>query len=162
MNKRDAFSILNINAGHVTPSDIKAAYRKATLLYHPDRNPAGLEMMKMINAAYATVKDFQGAVEHSEHRNYSEDLNKALNAIINLGLTIEVCGAWAWVSGNTKPHRETLKAAGYQWAPQKQRWYFRPEGHKSYNRSAWSMEQIRARYGSETLKDEQRQLSAAY
>ena len=40
MKIQDAAKILNVS-GHVTPKDIKAAYRKAAMKYHPDRNPAG-------------------------------------------------------------------------------------------------------------------------
>lgn len=158
MNIKDAFSILNIS-GNVTPSDIKKAYRKATAKYHPDRNPAGLEMMKLINAAYEAIKDFEGDAEKGKDQNYGETLNAALNAIINLGLKIEICGAWIWASGNTKIHREALKTAGYLWSPKKTSWYFRPSEYKSYNRSSWSMEKIRSTYGSHTIKDEQRHLA---
>ena len=162
MNTKDAFSILNIQSGHATPEDIKLAYRKACALYHPDRNPAGLEMMKLVNLAYEALKDFEGDVEACHEKNYGEVLNKALNVVVNLGLDIEVCGVWVWVSGNTKPHKETLKAGGYLWAPKKMQWYFRPNQHKSFNRSSWSMDKIRETYGSETIKSQQRNLQAAH
>ena len=158
MNINDAFSILNIS-GHVTPACIKTAYRKATAKYHPDRNLAGLEMMKLINAAYEAIKNFEGDAEKNDHENYGDALNTALNAIINFGLDIEICGAWIWVNGNTKIYREQLKAAGYRWAPQKLSWYFRPIEYKSSNRSSWSKEKIRNAYGSYVVKEEQKKLS---
>jgi hypothetical protein len=27
---------------------------------------------------------------------------------------IEICGLWVWVGGETKKHKDTLKAAGYK------------------------------------------------
>ena len=47
MKISDALSILGINRNY-TPEIIKQAYRKSCSVYHPDRNPSGLEMMKMI------------------------------------------------------------------------------------------------------------------
>ena len=153
MNQKDALSILNIQPGHITPADIKTAYRKAAAKFHPDHNPAGLEMMKLVNIAYETLKNYEGDIEQSEAalKNYGDVLNAALNEVIDLGFEIEVCGAWVWLHGDTKPHRELLKAAGYKWSPKKTCWYFRPEDYKSFNRSSWSMDKIRANYGSEAV-----------
>jgi curved DNA-binding protein CbpA len=160
MNTKDALSILNLS-GQITPTDIKTAYRKAAAKYHPDHNPAGLEMMKLVNVAYETLKDFEGDAQQSTTRNYGEAINDALNAIINFGLAIEICGAWVWLSGDTRTHREALKAAGFKWAPKKKQWYFRPEEYKSSNRTSWTMEKIREAYGSEKVTSSQKQLLAA-
>ena len=109
--------------------------------------------MQLINAAYETRKDCEGSVENtaadSQGRTYPEAVNAALNAIIGLaGLDIEIYGAWVWVGSNTYPHRATLKAAGFYFAGQKKRWYFRPEDWRSTSRDSCSMDDIRARYGS--------------
>ena len=32
-----------------------------------------------------------------------------------------------WVSGNTKPMKEKLKAMGFKWAPKKKMWYLKPQ-----------------------------------
>jgi hypothetical protein len=158
MQIRDALSILNLHQHPITLDDIKMAYRRAAAKYHPDHNPAGLEMMKLVNIAYDTLKDYEGDIESSESSNdYGEALNAALNAIVGLGLDIEICGAWIWVSGDTRLHKEILKAAGYLWAPIKKRWYFRPEAYKSRNRQSWSMDKIRDAYGSQGMKEESRQ-----
>ena len=45
-------------------------------------------------------------------------------------------------------HRAELKAAGFRYASKKQRWYFRPEGWRSVSRGAFSMDDIRDKYGS--------------
>lgn len=153
---KDALSILNIQSDFITKEEIKEAYRKAAFKYHPDRNLAGLEMMKLVNVAYDTLKDFEGETTtlNKNNKDFGEIINNALNAIINLGFEIEVCGAWVWVNGNTKPHKETLKASGFFWSPKKLCWYFRPDDYKSHNRSTWSMDQIRNVYGSNKVKEE--------
>jgi len=53
MNIKDALSILGLTAT-ADQNTIKAAYRKACTKYHPDRNPAGLEIMKKLIATLAT------------------------------------------------------------------------------------------------------------
>jgi len=153
MNNKDALNTLNLKAD-ASEEDIKLAYRKACSLYHPDRNPAGLEMMKIVNAAYDSLKDYT-AVEciDSDSTNYGEAINNALNSIINFGLEIEVCGAWIWVSGDTKPFREQLKAANFKWAPKKMMWHFRPADYKSFSRGKYNMDEIRSMHGSAIIKN---------
>ncbi|NRB40663.1 MAG: DnaJ domain-containing protein [Pseudomonadales bacterium] len=153
----DAANILNL-AGDITPSDIKKAYRKAAAKYHPDRNPAGAEMMKAVNEAYESLKDFSGTLgaaegEEFEPSQYGDELNSALNAIVNLeGLDIEVCGSWVWVTGETKQHKEKLKEAGYRWASKKKAWHFRPSDWKKVSRGEMGMDDIRGMHGSTKVK----------
>ncbi len=149
MKVSDAAKLLALT-GEITPDIVNTAYREAAKLYHPDRNPAGKEMMILINAAYEVLHDYRGDIgAEGDGGKYPEALNAALNAIIALtGLNIEVCGAWVWVSGETRRHKEALKAANFKYASQKQRWYFRPEGWRSASRGSYTMDEIRTAYGS--------------
>ena len=151
MNTRDAFKILNIESGNVTPKEIKQAYQKAAAKYHPDHNPAGLEMMKLVNVAYEALKDYQGEAVNNE-QDYGDKVNDALNNIFDYGLEIEICGAWVWLSGNTKQYKDYLKKAGFKWAAKKKKWYFRPEEYRSRSHNTWSMDEIRQKYGSKKIK----------
>jgi molecular chaperone DnaJ len=59
--KRDYYEILGINK-NASEADIKAAYRKMALKYHPDRNQGDKEAeskFKEINEAYEVLKDAQ-------------------------------------------------------------------------------------------------------
>ncbi len=116
MKLNDAAQILGLS-GEVTKEEIKQAYRQAALKFHPDRNPAGAEMMKIINAAYDVLKDYAGEIEtedsDGEAGNYPDAVNDVLNAIIGLdGLDIEICGAWVWVDGETYRHRAARISPG--------------------------------------------------
>lgn len=157
MSHKDALKILALPSTAVF-DDIKTAYRRACMTYHPDRNPAGLEMMKLVNAAWSCLSDFVPGSEKLafDASNYGAELNAALNAIVDLGLEIEICGSWLWVSGDTRPHRDVLKAAGFKWAPKKMMWNFRPAEWKSFSRGKFSMDDIRERHGSVTVKTNQR------
>ena len=55
--------------------------------------------------------------------------------------------------GNTKPHKEAIKAAGYWWAKKKKAWYFRPPDYKSRNKGDWDMDKIRTKYGSVSVNN---------
>ena len=133
---------------------VKHAYRRACSQYHPDRNPAGAEMMKAINLAYEVLKDFEGTLK-SGAEGYDEALNNVLNELLKMGgITIEICGAWVWVSGNTKPYKEALgkNGLGLYWASKKCAWYFRPDDWKSSSRGNWSLDDIRMEHGSQIVK----------
>lgn len=152
MNQHDALKVLGL-AGDVTLELIKKAYKQACSQYHPDKNPAGLEMMKLVNVAYGVLKSFDGTASISAASAcYGEEVLSALNQIIFFGLTIEICGAWVWISGDTKPHKDTLKSAGFCWAPKKLCWYFKPSDTKrSRSFGNYSMEKIRCKYGSQQV-----------
>lgn len=155
MKIEDAAKILEIT-GDLNKEIIKKAYKKACSKYHPDKGGSE-EMMKAVNQAFDAIKDFEGNVDAGD-LNYSEELNDALRKIINLpGINIEICGAWIWVTGNTKPFKEELgkNGAGFFWAKKKKAWYFRPADWKSTSRGTWNIDKIRSVHGSQHVKTEE-------
>ncbi len=61
MSKRDYYEVLGVERG-ASDSDIKSAYRKAALKYHPDRNPGDKEAesnFKEASEAYEVLSDAQ-------------------------------------------------------------------------------------------------------
>jgi curved DNA-binding protein CbpA len=152
MNKFEALQLLGLS-GIVSNKEIKTAYRRKAQQFHPDKNPAGTEMMKLFNVAYDIVRDLDNVDvrDNAVMANYPEVLEAALNAVLNLDLTVEVCGLWIWVSGDTKPHKEALKSAGYLWSPKKLMWYFRPNTAKRRyfmkTGGAWTHQKIKDMYG---------------
>ena len=57
--QRDYYEILGLRRG-ATTDDIKRAFRKLAMRYHPDKNPgdaASEELFKHVNAAYAVLSD---------------------------------------------------------------------------------------------------------
>lgn len=168
MNIHDAAKILNLS-GAITPDAVKRAYRQACSKYHPDRNPAGEEMMKAVNAAYEVLQDFTGKANEDSTGDYSQGLNDAITFALGLsGVIVELCGAWVWLSGDTKQHREALKHSknslpdgyGYRWAPKKKMWYYRPADWSSKSYGTWSIDEIRTEHGSTTIKSKRELLTA--
>ncbi len=143
---KDALNILKPDG--VTPSAIKLAWQRAASRYHPDKG-GSTEMMQAVNEAYETLCNAEDLTQPEEFTDYGEELNVALNVVIDLpGLVIEICGAWIWVSGETRAHKDALKAAGFKWAPKKKMWHYRPADFRSWSRGKSTMDEIRNKYGS--------------
>lgn len=148
--------------GVTTMQALKIRYKELAKAYHPDLNPeAGDEAMQQINAQYDALAArlskiaADGCTEATaQERKTAQDVAAAYRAvivkIINLeGLNIELCGSWLWVSGDTRMHKDALKAAGLWWSAKKLMWYWRPEeAGARHNRRSHSMQYIRERYGS--------------
>jgi len=173
MNINDALNLLSLTSP-TTQADIKKAFKAASLKYHPDRNPAGAQMMIAINSAYELLKDLGNSVETDKAQeqsgfnggSYSEEFNNVLNTLLTLdGLIIEIIGNWAWLSGDTKKHAKILGrkegGLGCRYASKKKMWYFRPEEYRSSSRKSTDMDEIRGKYGSTTqFRTTQKALSA--
>lgn len=58
-DKRDYYEVLGLNKG-ASESEIKSAFRKVAMKYHPDRNPGDKEAeekFKEVNEAYGILSD---------------------------------------------------------------------------------------------------------
>lgn len=79
-------------------------------------------------------------------------MQKALEAIRELNLTIEICGSWVWVSGSNTSQATALKAANFKWSSKKRAWYLCPGNSKRrFYHQSWSMEKIRETHGSQAI-----------
>lgn len=145
-----------------TLDEVKAQYKKLAKQYHPDLG-GDTATMQEINKeyAFATAKAVKGA-DLSEEETEAEILSseayrKAIEQIIHLeGVTIELVGYWIWVTGNTYPVRAALKEAGFLFASKKVAWYFRTAEYKVSQSSGKSLDEIRSKYGSEVLNEDEK------
>jgi curved DNA-binding protein CbpA len=65
MTSSDAAKILCLS-GAITAKDVKKAYRAQALKFQPDKNPAGAEMMKLINEAFEVLKTLTVNLNYSK------------------------------------------------------------------------------------------------
>ena len=141
-----------------TLDELKKEYRRLSKLHHPDHG-GDEATMKAINAEYSdrfeVLKRQHNASADEAHQTTEapEEFINIINALVKLhGITVELCGCWLWVSGDTRAVKEELKAAGCRWSSSKKMWYWRhQEDGAHWSRGRKSMQQIRAKYGSQTF-----------
>lgn len=143
-----------------TAEDLTAAYRVLAKKYHPDLNPYGLELMKCVNAAMDLLRS---ALGKWSIRSFVDDgtpsIDEELAAIYAKlrhlpGINIEVCGSWLWVTGDTKPVHEAIKAAGLKFSRNKVAWYWHPAGYRKLSKNSYSMDEVRSMWRSQNLETE--------
>lgn len=141
-----------------TLDDLKAAYRKLAMQHHPDMG-GDTETMQRINAEYTKMHDILKDAHNAAADDYHKTTETAaefidiISALVRLsGLRIELCGSWLWIGGDTRAHKDTLKALGCRWSKQKALWYWHhAEDSRRRYRGRSSMAEIRNKYGSQTF-----------
>lgn len=146
-----------------TLDELKKAYKAAAMKHHPDVG-GDTATMQQINAAYEArfeelkrrqntraAEDTTGRTQATSES--AADFIAIINALLHLdGLEVELCGRWLWIGGDTRKHKEALKAAGCRWSSSKKlwSWHFAEDGAR-WHKGHYSMAQIRSKYGSTTF-----------
>lgn len=146
-----------------TLDELKKAYKAAAVKYHPDMG-GDTATMQAINAEYTArfdvLKRSQNVQAEEDETGRTRATTESAGDFIRIidhllrmdGLEIELCGRWLWIGGNTKAHKEELKACGCRWSSSKKlwSWHFAEDGDR-WHRGSKSMSQIRSKYGSTTF-----------
>lgn len=147
-----------------TLDDLKREYRRLAMIHHPDVG-GDPETMKEINNEHDTLfeslKNQHNARAAADEtgKTYAttetaEEFREIIEKLLRMhGLEVELCGSWLWIGGNTREHKDELKAAGCRWSSNKKLWYWHhaEEGRRWHKGSA-TMNQIRNKYGSQTFR----------
>ena len=151
---------------------LRKQYKELLKTHHPD-NGGNVADMQEINAEYdqlfkvlkdkheSKTADGDKATYDNMKYDFTEDkaLRDILQKIIGFSdITIELCGSWIWLSGNTYQYKAELKEIGFKWASKKKQWYFHTEAFRKKGHKALSMEDIRNYYGSTEVKAEGRRM----
>lgn len=147
-----------------TAEELKKEYFRLAMIHHPDQG-GDVEIMKKINAEYDLVwpllknkhADEKGTeyTSNQETAETSSQYPDIINKIINfVGVKIEICGSWIWLSDNTYEYKAQIKEAGFKWSNKKFMWYWRSEENRSwFNKKTHDMDYIRSKYGSEAVEN---------
>jgi hypothetical protein len=153
-----------------TPTDIKRLYRELAMMHHPDRG-GDTATMQAINTAYHNALERksgtteEGTDGKTRTYTYNPTAEEAIAAKIyeliglNLaGVEIWLVGAWVWVKGDTKPHRQALKEAGCFWNSTREAWAWHLPEHRASHAKGVDFNAIAAKYGAKdfTPKEEKK------
>lgn len=141
-----------------TVDEIKKVYRSLAFEHHPDRG-GDHATMQTINRQYHEAlkrcdnQRSRGDAGKEHIYRYDEKLEQStIEAIYKLialqmdNVKIALIGTWVWVTGDTKPHKEELKAIGCRWHSQRECWYYTATPYKGrYSNSGLSS--LAAKYG---------------
>lgn len=154
--------------------DLKEYYRTLAMQNHPDRG-GSLEIMQAINGEYdflfSKLKDVHRSTKPDAEPFYTatkstteqaHEFREIIEKLIILeGLKVELIGRWIWVTGETKPHKDTFKALGFKWCSKKVAWswHFPEDGVSS--RGKYDLNKIRNIYGSTEFGNSEQKLRLA-
>lgn len=154
-------------AGCHTLQEVKARFKALVKVHHPDVG-GDTATMQRLNDEYSRMIDYiakHGEIKADREAAAAEvpaEYAAAVAATINLkGVILEMVGSWIWASGNTYPHREALKAAGFRWSSKRKIWYYRPETEGYTGHSKKSNAWIKAKYNAERITTDTRTSRAA-
>ena len=138
-------------------NEAKKLYKTLAKKLHPDIGGSE-EEFKLLNEIYNHL--IENKIYFSNSSKIDIELEKIISLILHFeNINIELIGSWVWVSGDTKEIKEKLKEIGFKWASKKKMWYYGEM--KAKNPNPKSMEEIKAKYGSETLKSDEKKRIAS-
>lgn len=148
-----------------TLDEAKKLFWELAKVHHPDKggNTATFqEILNQFEKFKPATEKFKGETESFDGKEYAQIISQLLN--IN-EIVVEVCGSWVWVSGNTKPHKEEIKAVvtgeSYNrgFSKTKSMWYFSPSGYRKRSKTELNIGEIRNMYGSTIYQNSNKALT---
>ena len=145
-----------------TIEQLRKQYRELLKKYHLDNENGSVEVTQEINAEYDLVISILSKEEHSDSQSYTQEENEQfktiLNAIIGYNITIEIIGNWIWCF-NCYAYKDQLKSLGFTWCSKKKAWVWHSEPYRRHHKKEIPLNDIRAKYGSQTVKKQSYQYS---
>ncbi len=146
-----------------TLEELKSEFKRLAFENHPDRG-GDTATMQQINAEYSRMFDLL----KDKHRNANgemytastptdeapEEFIEIISRLIRIPkIVVELCGSWLWVSGNTKPAKDTLKELHFSWSANKSAWYYHHGAYFKRGKKK-TLDEIRIMYGSQVFNAE--------
>lgn len=145
-------------------TELKKAYKSWAKKLHPDAGGDTAKMQALNNEFDYIIENHIFGKARKEYEETHENVNwksddiptifaEIVRQIMWDDVTIELIGAWLWVTGNTFPHKDELSSLGFQWSGRKKAWYFAttvPTSGKPYR----SVDALRKTFGSKVIKDD--------
>lgn len=141
---------------------LKKEYYKLAKKYHPDAGGTK-EQFQQLQNEYEKMRDaiLKGSNFTAEQKSNEINIDNALKDVIDVlvnipGIEIEVIGKWIWVNGNTYPVKSELSSAGLEFIKKAGKPYWVYKGVESSGRGKMSIDEIRAKYGTQKISPKDR------
>ena len=146
-----------------TLDEAKKRYRDLAMKLHPDKGGRKEDFQELQNQFTEFRPETEKYKTEFQEWKPTEFMHIIEQLLKIMEIEIEVCGSWLWISGNTKPHKEEIKAIETGdsfkkpiYHSKKIMWYISPVNYRKLNGKELSMTEIRNLYGSHKInKDEQ-------
>lgn len=148
-----------------TPGQVKSEWRRLCFIYHPDIG-GNTATMQTINAEYHdTLQALNGHTsiggDNKEHtyrysREVEQEVMDKVAELLNLKMAnveVELIGTWIWIYGDTRPHKEELKALKCRWHGKRKKWYWRRFTYRR-KQSNLTFGQMRRAFGSQQFEQD--------
>lgn len=142
-----------------TLDEAKKLYYQLAMKMHPDKG-GSTEEFQELQHQFENFQPGEEKFKGEKEKWNAKEFSHIIEQLINIpDIEIEVCGSWIWISGDTKPHKESIKAieTGQTYkrgfSKHKLMWYFSPKGYRKLSKESLSMEEIRNNYGSVNPRD---------
>lgn len=148
----------------LTVDEVKKRYRLLAFEHHPDRGGDHATMQR-INAEYHdALKRCHLQSAHTEDGKeytyrYDESIEESVITVISQLLSLKMddvkillIGTWVWVTGETKLHKDALKAIGCRWHSIRACWYYTAKPYKGFH-SKGGLESLAMKYGYQDISD---------
>ena len=136
--------------------ELRKEYRALLKKYHPDNNGGSVEASQEINAEYDALFARLSRENNTDGKEYTYEENERfkaiLNEIIGYNIHIEIIGSWIWCF-DCYGYKAQLKALGFSWASKKKAWVWHAEPYHKRNKKEIPLDDIRAKYGSQTMRE---------
>lgn len=148
-----------------TRQQLKDQFRNLAMQHHPDKNPNDptatatmQEIIKEYEEMILRTYDDTSKAPHFDHKNdlsFVDIINKIFS--IYKDASIEITGLFLWIDSDekTRQYKDQLKEF-MRWGSEKKKWYYTPLP-KTRSRVKVSMNEIRKKYGSYTVQNDQNQ-----
>lgn len=157
-----------------TAEELKKAYFGWAKKLHPDLNENDGSEFKILSAEYEHLweklknihhgKDFKTGEDtiYTAKKETAETPQEFMGIILELfkieNISIELCGRWLWISGETKNCKDDLKKLGCKYSAKKKMWswhFMEDSALPYYGKKEWKIEQIRSFWGSQNITKEE-------
>lgn len=158
----------NYFEGCTSLDEAKKLYWSLAKKLHPDvggTKQAFQDLQNQFEHFRPEKEKFNGEFEQWMPDQYMKIIDELMK-IPNIVIT--VCGSWIWISGETKPVKDQIKAipledTGFKrgFSKNKMQWYFSPVGYRKYSKKVYDFETIKAMFNTEEVEStKQHQISA--